>query len=184
MTAETVGLFINSDMSRRLTGIGLLALMLLFSTATAEETGSGGIANLEDLALQLVESATAQETDDALTAAREAGLSDIQIATAFGLALEALLEIGPRDNLPILMGRFEAFVSESGESPEVVGNALESGQNLARSRAEAGRAMILPTTETRSPRTGLETSPVGGSSARGATGGGGGGVVSGGASPS
>ncbi len=166
----------------------LLGLSAVVSTQ-AQTPANGGTTSVDGLAAYFVMSESNEAVQTVVDFGRNAGLSDIQIATAFGLALETCLQEGPREHLPILMTGFEEFVVASTEPVGPISNAFEAGQQLARSRAEAGRPMISTeeTVETapRATQAPLRSSPVGGgSSARGATGGGGGGVVSGGASPS
>jgi hypothetical protein len=167
----------------------LLGLSAVVSTQ-AQTPATGGTTSVDGLAAYFVMSESNEAVQTTVDFGRNAGLSDIQIATAFGLALETCLQEGPREHLPILMTGFEEFVVASSEPVGPISNAFEAGQQLARSRAEAGRPMISTEEDPvesapRATQAPLRSSPVGGgSSARGATGGGGGGVVSGGASPS
>ncbi len=168
--------------------MSVIAFIALVLPVQGQVSPEGSVTTIDDLAALLIHAETEEEVDGIIATGSEAGLSDIQIGSAFGLALEYLLQEGPRERLPVVMSSFEAFVADSSESVMAISNALEAGQNLARNRADAGAPMISPpvvTTEGRPPESRLHSSPVGGgASARGATGGGGGGVVSGGASPS
>lgn len=169
--------------------ITILITLIGLASVDARNAAGNGITSVDGLADSLVMADSSEAVQSVMRSGRDAGLSDVQIATAFGLALETALQEGPREHLPILMNGFEELVVESAESVEVISNAFEAGQQLARTRAEAGRPMIAPEDPEapgiRLPQAPLHSSPVGGgSSAKGATGGGGGGVVSGGASPS
>ena len=169
--------------------ITILITLIGLASVDARNAPDNGIASVDGLAARLVMADSSEAVQSVVRSGRDAGLSDVQIATAFGLALETCLQEGPREHLPILMNGFEELVVESDESVEGISNAFEAGQQLARTRAEAGRPMIAPEDPEapgiRLPQAPLHSSPVGGgSSAKGATGGGGGGVVSGGASPS
>ncbi len=174
-------------MNKLLTSL-LLSVLLTVSSGFGQADFSGNIVSVDDVAALLVQAESEEDLTDVIEAAREAGLSDIQIATAFGLALESLLNEGPSHYLPNLVNVLEIFVEESSESLTTISSAFESGQNLAQTRAQAGDPRVSPPdwlSVRRSPESSLEASPVGGgASAEGATGGGGGGVVSGGASPS
>ncbi len=186
LTATSNISYLKLSMIRTVTAISVLFFIAL-APVHAERAQAGAVVSIDDLAALLVRADSEEAISAVVERGSDAGLSDIQIATAFGLALETLLEEGPIENLSHLASSFEAFVARSPESVTSISNAFEAGQNLARNRAAAGEPRIAPASapQPRSPESSLHPSPVGGgASAEGATGGGGGGVVSGGASPS